>query len=256
MTRISIITAVLNGDRYIRETVESILCQKGDFKLEYIVCDGQSTDATLDILKGYSDRCTVISRQDGSPQEAINHGMGLATGDILAWLNADDLYVPGTLQKVAEAFQANPDKLWGYGKCSIIDGEGKEIRRPVTLYKSLLGRRYSHNLLLCENYINQPATFWRRRIWDAVGGLDTVHKAAFDYLLWLKMAQRSRAIAIPHYLAKFRRHETSISENQFRKQFSEELMISRAYGNRLHYAIHWLNMKKIICIYNLLAHRS
>ncbi len=256
MIKISVITAVLNGERYIRETVESILGQKGDFELEYIICDGMSTDRTLSILKEYADRCTVVSRNDGSPQEAINNGMGIATGDILAWLNADDLYVPGALQRVVEAFRANPDKLWAYGQCSIIDADGNEIRRPVTLYKSTLGRRYSHHLLLCENYINQPATFWTRQIWKAVGGLDTVHKAAFDYLLWLKMAQKSRAIAIPHYLARFRRHDASISENQFHRQFSEELTISKAYGNRLHYFIHWLNMKKIIHIYNLLAPRS
>lgn len=256
MIKISVITAVLNGERYIRETVESILGQQGDFELEYIVCDGKSTDRTLSILKEYADRCTVLSRQDSSPQEAINYGMSLAAGDILAWLNADDLYVPGALQRVVEAFRANPDKLWAYGRCSIIDADGNEIRRPVTLYKNVLGYFYSRHLLLCENYINQPATFWRRQIWEAMGGLDTLHKAAFDYLLWLKMAQVSRAIAIPHYLARFRRHGESISENQFQRQFSEELTISRAYGNRIHYFIHWLNMKKITHIYNLLAPRS
>lgn len=256
MIKISVITAVRNGERYIRETVESILGQRGDFELEYIVCDGMSRDRTLSILKEYANRCTVVSRKDGSPQEAINYGMSIATGDILAWLNADDLYVPGALQRVVETFRANPDKLWAYGQCSIIDADGNEIRRPITLYKNVLGYFYSHHLLLCENYINQPATFWRRQIWEAVGGLDTFHKAAFDYLLWLKMAQISRAIAIPHYLARFRRHNESISENQFRRQFSEELTISRVYGNRLHYFIHWLNMKKIIHIYNLLAPRS
>ncbi len=253
MTKISIITPVLNGADYIRETVESVLSQTGDFELEYIVRDGESTDGTLAILKDYDDRCVVVSEKDGSPQQAINAGMAMATGDVVAWLNADDCYEPGALQTVVETFRKHPDRRWCYGFCSIMDENGKEIRRPITWYKSILGYVYSRHLLLCVNYVNQPATFWTRELWEETGGLDTQHKAAFDYLLWLKMARRSRAAAIRRRLARFRRHPGSISENQFARQFDEELRIAGQYGNSLHVFLHTLNKWEIILIYRLLG---
>ena len=112
--KISIVTPVRNGKRFIRQTVESVLNQQGEFELEYIVCDGQSTDGTLEILAEYPE-CTVISRKDGGPFHAINYGMDLASGDIGAWLNADDIYLPGTLAKVARCFQEHPEPAGSTG---------------------------------------------------------------------------------------------------------------------------------------------
>lgn len=250
--KISIVTPVRNGKRFIRQTVESVLNQQGEFELEYIVCDGQSTDGTLEILAEYPE-CTVISRKDGGPFHAINYGMDLASGDIGAWLNADDIYLPGTLAKVARCFQEHPETGWLYGNCPIIDENGREIRRPITLYKELIGFRYSYNMLLCENFINQPATFWCMSLWQELGGLNSIYKAAWDYELWLKMAQKGPAIHLHADLAAFRRHAGSISENFFEKQFAEELAIARQYGNRIHGAIHAFNAWKIVTAYKLLS---
>ena len=251
--KITIITPVLNGEQFIRQTVDSILSQKGDFEIEYIVRDGCSTDKTLNILAEYGDKLTVISQQDGSPQEAINNGMAMASGDIGCWLNADDTYEPGTLQAVVDAFKANPDKHWLYGRCSIIDENDSEIRKPITWYKNIIGYVYSRNVLLCENYVNQPATFWRMDLWNKANNLNPKYKAAWDYELWMRMAQKSKAIHIRKYLAKFRRHPGSISENHFVKQFSEELEIAKEYGNSLHWLLHKVNELKIIAIYKVLS---
>ena len=251
--KISVITAVLNGEKFIRQTVESVISQSGDFDLEYIVCDGQSTDKTLGILAEYGDRITVISERDGSPQEAINKGMKVASGEIKCWLNADDLYLSGTLEKVAIAFRENAGRDWLYGRCSIIDEDDKEIRKPITLYKNLIGYFYSRNMLLCENYINQPATFWRAGLWDKTQPLDPRYKAAWDYELWLKMAGESRAIHLRDTLSMFRRHASSISEQHFQQQFAEEYSIAASYGNFVHRAIHKLNQLKIVFIYKLLG---
>ena len=252
--KISIITACLNSKKYIRQTIESVLSQKGDFELEYIIRDGCSTDGTLDILEEYKDKCIIVSKKDASPQEAINAGMNMATGDIGAWLNADDIYFPGTLQNVVDSFKNNPNKLWLYGRCNIVDKNNSEIRKPITLYKNTISCFYSKNILFCENFINQPATFWKMNLWHQVSGnLNSEYKAAWDYELWLKMAQASPSIHIRKYLASFRRHNESISENHFEKQFKEELEISKKYGNTLHYHIHLLLIKLRILVYKILS---
>lgn len=253
MTKISVITAVYNGEKYIRETVKSVLSQEGDFELEYIICDGKSTDRTLEILEEYKNSCTIISRKDGSPQNAINYGMNMATGDIACWLNADDLFLPGTLNKVVQAFKKHPERRWLYGKSYIIDSNGKEIRKLITLYKNLLGFFYSWNVLLCENFINQPSTFWRLDLWNEVKDLDPEFKAAWDYELWLNMAKKSRPIHVRENLSAFRRHESSISENNFVRQFDEELAIARKHCKFSHYIIHAFNRWKTITIYKLLS---
>ncbi len=250
--KISVVTPVYNGEKFIRQTVESILSQTGDFELEYIVCDGKSTDNTLKILEEYKDRCTIISQKDGSPQVAINNGMAMATGEIGCWLNADDLFEPGTLQKVVDTFKKYPNIGWIYGRCCIIDEKDREIRKPVTWYKNILGYFYSRNVLLCENYINQPATFWRMDIWRKANDLSPEYKAAWDYELWLKMSKLSKAKHLRCYLSKFRRHDSSISENNFEKQFTEELAIAKANGNFIHWLIHKFNVWKIISVYQLL----
>ncbi|HJO92931.1 MAG TPA: glycosyltransferase family 2 protein [Victivallales bacterium] len=248
--KISVITATLNSEKFIRETVESILSQKGDFILEYIVRDGCSTDRTLDVLKEYGDDIIVVSQKDSSPQEAINNGMKMATGDIGCWLNSDDTFDPGTLQKVVDLFQKNPKVQWLYGRCKIINENNIEIRKFITWYKNFVGYYYSKNILLCENFINQPATFWKMSLWREVSSnLNANYKAAWDYELWLKMANIAPAIHLRKNLASFRRHNESISENYFEKQFNEELTISHEYGNRIHFLIHVLNIKLRTFIY-------
>ncbi len=250
--KISVVTPVYNGERFIRNTIESVLSQQGDFELEYIICDGQSTDNTLAILEEYQDRCTVVSRRDGSPQAAINNGMAMATGDVGCWINADDQFEPGALQTVATIFRNSPQTQWLYGRCSIVDENNVEIRKPITLYKNLIGFFYSRNVLLCENFINQPSTFWRMEVWRKAIDLDPRFKAAWDYELWMKMSLIAPARAVHKYLARFRRHSGSISENHFIRQFDEELEIARKYGNKLHYWVHKFNVWKIVTVYKIL----
>ncbi len=251
--KVSVITPVKNGERFIRQTVESVFSQKGKFELEYIIRDGCSTDSTLEILKEYGNKIIVISKKDGSPQEAINAGMDMATGDIGCWLNADDIFLPETLQKIVEAFREHPEQGWVYGRCKIIDEKGIVIRKLITIYKNIIGYFYSRNILFCENYINQPSTFWRMSLWKKACPLNPKYKAAWDYELWLKMAQISSAHHLRDYLASFRRCEGTISETHFEQQFNEELKISREYGTRVHAAIHTLLIKLRILIYKILS---
>ncbi len=250
--KISVITPVLNGEKFIRQTVESVLSQQGDFELEYIIRDGESKDRTLEILVEFEAKINVISKKDGSPQEAINNGMAMATGDIVCWLNGDDVYLPGTLQAVVIAFNSCPTKDWLYGRCTIIDELGKEVRKPITLYKNIIGFFYSRNILLCENFINQPATFWRKGLWNRTNKLNLKYKAAWDYELWMRMALESKPIVIRRVLSNFRRHDESISANHFEQQFSEEHEIVKTYGKMIHRFLHKINQLKIVSVYKLL----
>ncbi len=256
MTLVTVVTPVLNGACFIRRTIESVLAQKGDFTLEYIICDGGSTDATINIVKEYGERCHLVQRSDSGPADAINYAMGQARGVIGCWLGADDLLSPGALPRVVSAFAQSPEKEWLYGRCRIIDEQEQEIRRGITLYKNLLGYRFYRHLLWTENFISQPATFWRMALWKRCGGLDTCYQAAFDYDLWLRFAAYSSPLVIPVYLASFRRHPDSISERGYEQQFAEELAISKREAPSLCYHIHRFNCWKIITAYKLLSKKN
>ena len=252
MIKVTVVTPVLNGARFIRHTIESVLSQEGNFTLEYIICDGGSTDATIDIIKEFGKRCQLIQRPDSGPADAINYAMGRAQGAIGCWLGADDLLSSGALNRVVEAFAEHPEREWIYGRCRIIDSREQEIRRWITIYKNLLGRRFSRRLLWTENFISQPATFWRMPLWRRCGGLDTHYKAAFDYDLWLRFAACNFPLALPLYLASFRRHPDSISERGYELQFAEELAISKREASFLCYQLHHFNCFKIVAIYRFM----
>lgn len=252
MIKVTIVTPVLNGARFIRRTIESVLEQKGDFKLEYIICDGGSTDNTIDIVKEYQGRCQLIQRSDSGPADAINFGMDKATGEVCGWLGADDLLLSGALDRVVKAFAEHPQSEWLYGRCRIINENNSEIRQGITFYKNLLSYRFSRRVLWTENFISQPATFWRNDLWQRCGGLNTKYKAAFDYDLWLRFAASSLPLILPAYIAAFRRHQDSISEQNFVSQFREELAICKRESSSLCYRIHCFNCYKIIAIYRLI----
>ncbi len=252
--RISIITPSYNQAHFIERTINSILNQ--DYHdLEYIVMDGKSTDDTVKILKSYKKRIIWKSEKDSGQSEAINKGLQIASGEIVAFLNSDDTYEPDALQKVADFFTKNPDKLWAYGKCKIIDENDVEIRRPITWYKNLLLNRYNYKKLLSENYISQPATFWRRKIHTEVGYLNENEHYVMDYEFWLRLGAKYPAGVIHRYLANFRMYDTSKSGSLSNPQFKDELRIAKTYskGAKLPIFLHQINYFKIVWIYKFMA---
>ena len=153
MLKISIITPSFNQAGYIGRTLESIHSQTGDFELEHIVVDGGSTDGTLDILRGYGDRIRWISEPDAGQSDALNKALHMVTGEVIGWLNSDDLYEPGALQAIAEVFAREPQTQWAYGKVRIIDERNRPIRRWIVLYRTMRMRRFSYAKLLAENWV-------------------------------------------------------------------------------------------------------
>ena len=196
--RFTIVTPSFNQGAFIERTIESVLGQRGDFELEYLIVDGGLTDGTLDVLRRYDDRrLTWISERDGGQSEAINKGFGRATGDVLAWLNSDDTYVPGALDAVSGALRTTAAR-WCFGECAIIDEQDREIRHAITWYKNRLSRRYTARRLLEKDFIPQPAAFFRRDLLEEVGSVDEACRYSMDYDLWLRFARvLHRAIHSP-----------------------------------------------------------
>lgn len=224
-TRISIITPSLDQARFIERTIESVLSQEGEFDLEYLVVDGQSTDGTLDILRNAQGRLRFTSEPDRGQADAINKGLRAASGDVLAWLNSDDVLLPGALDRVARTFAADRRAQWLHSSCEIIDEGGRPIRRWIGRYKDWRSRRYSYRSLLGENFISQMTVFWRREAMQAAGLLDDSLHFAFDYDFWLRLGRLGDPIYLREKLAAFRWYETSKSGATFSKQFAEDYQV-------------------------------
>jgi len=183
LPRISIVTPSYNRAALIEGTIRSVLSQKYS-NVEYVVIDGGSQDNTVDILRAYaSDIAFWASEPDEGQADAINKGFRHTTGEILAWINSDDQYADGALQAVARSFLQDPTIDILYGACDLIDERGAYLctyRTPS----------FNHVLELGSNRLLQPATFFRRRVFDSVGGLNPALHYSFDYDFWLRASMR------------------------------------------------------------------
>jgi glycosyltransferase involved in cell wall biosynthesis len=255
--RISIVTPSLNQGEFIERTIRSVLDQRGDFELEYLVFDGGSTDGTRAILERYADRVHVVIEPDSGQANAVNKGIRAATGDVVGWVNSDDLLLPGTLARVAQAFREHPESLWLHGRCEIVDEEDRPIRRWLSRYKDFRCRRYSRETLLLENFVSQMTVFWRRTALERVGVLDESLRYTFDYDLWLRLSALGDPLFLDEKLAAFRWYVRSKSGADFEKQFAEDL----AVFTRNAPAGRWLRLRKrvrtwqIVTVYRALRRR-
>jgi len=238
--KITIITPSLNQGQFIDATIHSVLSQEYP-NLEYIIVDGGSTDNTLYILRSYSDRITWVSEKDTGQTNAINKGLRMSNGEIVAYLNADDLLLPGSLKKIAKSFMDHPEAMWVTGRCRIIDEKDREVRKLITVYKNLYLRMHNQSLLLITDYISQPATFWRAKAYKASGSFDEKFHYAMDYEYWLRLNARYPLLVIPQYLAAFRIHSQSKNTNAGHKDVyveEEKVIISKYTKSRLLLTLH------------------
>jgi len=249
---ITVVTACLNSAATIEEAIESVRSQ-GYPRLEHVVVDGGSTDGTLEILER-TEGLRYISEPDDGRVDAVNKGVAMATGDVIAWLNADDRYHPGALQAVGEAFAANPDAMWLTGYCDIVDGDGEEIRHAVTSYKSWLLRHWSYRLYLTQNFVSDPATFVRREALADAGPLDPRYRISHDYDLWLRVARRHDPIVLRRTLSSFRMTEGTQSMQGFERQFREHAEAARQHGagHPVPVAVNRVMSRLIVAVYRTL----
>ena len=222
---VSIVTPSFNQEKYLEATILSVLQQ--DYpRIEYIVVDGGSTDDSVDIIRKYQDKMAWwVSESDQGQAAAINKGFERANGEILAWLNSDDTYLPGTILEAVEFLQSHPEIGLVYGDANFIDADGQVIGKfnaQPTNYQRL--RRGGV-------YIPQQAAFWRADLWHEVGPLDPSYYFAMDYDLWVRLARVSSIrYYAGHTWANFRLHDDAKTIAADERCWPEMLRIHRRDG--------------------------
>ncbi|UCF30158.1 MAG: glycosyltransferase [bacterium] len=195
--RITVITPSYNQGEFIEGTIRSVLLQAYP-NLEYMVVDGGSSDGTVDVIRKYESHLAWwVSESDKGQSHAINKGLARSTGEIVAYLNSDDMYCPGTLHSVGRYFSEHWDADLLYGDCMLIDDEDREM----ALWRS---RDFDLYAELCRNFIYQPTVFMRERVIRKVGGFDENLDYVMDLDLWYRAAKHFRFHYIPERLACFR----------------------------------------------------
>jgi glycosyltransferase involved in cell wall biosynthesis len=252
LPKITIITPSFNQGNFIDQTIRSIL-EQGYPNLEYIVIDGGSSDQTMEILRQYKNRLIWYSEKDRGQSHALNKGQSLATGEIIGFINSDDYLEPGALFKVGDFFTTHPEANWLTGKCRTVNVRGREIRKFVTHYKNLLLMFNSYKLLLITDYISQPATFWRKKIPEDIGGFDESLHYTMDYDYWLRMSQQAKLFKHKDYLACFRIHSLSKNGSSTNKVFNAQFATASQYtSSKILLGLHSFHNRLIIFFYKYL----
>jgi len=214
---IAIVTPSYMQGRYIEETILSVIGQ--DYpKLRYAVQDAGSTDETLDILKKHSARITSwVSEPDTGQARAVACGFEKISGDVMAWLNSDDLLMPGALKFVGEYFRKHPEVDALYGHRVIINEKSEEIGRWVL-------PPHDPEVLRSIDYVPQETLFWRESLWKRVGGISTHFRFALDWDLLLRFQKAgARIVRLPYFLGSFRVHTLQKTSAQMETIGAEEV---------------------------------
>lgn len=248
--KFSIITPTYNSGKYLTETIKSVVSQKGDFEFEYIIVDGGSDDETLDIIKKYAEEYPFIrwiSEKDNGMYDAINKGFSMATGDIFAYINSDDVYEPKAFNTISKVFKKFPEIQWVKGITLISNEKLETIKTPHCfifnqewIRKGIYGR-YAY-------FIHQDSAFWRKELWEKIGKIPEDIKLAGDYYLWTQFAKYSPLWSIDYTVSRFRKRKGQLSENmsKYRKEQEKIVPKTKSFLALKIKLFFWLKAKLII----------
>jgi glycosyltransferase involved in cell wall biosynthesis len=223
--KISIITPSYNQALFIEETIRSVLLQ-GYPNLEYIVIDGGSRDGSVDIIRKYAQRLTYwVSEPDRGQSHAITKGFARASGEIVAWLNSDDIYLAGALAQVGRAFMDHSNAGLIFGRCRIIDEHSRRIGDVAAVAEFDLAAH------LRDNQVPQPAAFARREVLKKVGLLRTDLNFTMDFELWIRIALDFPVVVLSEFWAAFRIHSKQKTFVGSRQWTNEVIQIYEALAH-------------------------
>jgi len=204
---VSIVTPSYNQGRFLEATLHSVL-EQGYPNIEYLVVDGASTDNSVEIIRKYADKITWwVSEKDSGQSEAVNKGLRRARGEIVGWLNSDDVYQPGAIAAAVTAFRSHPEAGVVYGDALAIDADGRS-------FNVMPARQYSLVDLMAFNIICQPAAFMRRSVLEQVEYLNPAYHLLMDNLLWMNMARLAPLVHVPQVWAAARYHDQAKNRTQ------------------------------------------
>lgn len=234
--KISIVTPSYNQAQFLEKTILSVLNQNYP-NLEYVIIDGGSTDGSLGIIKKYEKYLTYwVSEKDNGQADAINKGFQKSSGEILAWLNADDLYLPGTLFKAKDNFQKYRENNFIYGHSLLIDKKDNIMRACYTIPQTYYSYIYDRG-----GNIFQGTVFWRRDIFYKYGGLDSKLYFALEYKLFDNFFKNERGIFLNDILAAYRIHKetksSTVDKKLVKKEFNHIRKSNRNFALRFYYKI-------------------
>jgi glycosyltransferase involved in cell wall biosynthesis len=220
---VTVVTPSFNQGRFIRDTIESVLSQ--DYpNLEYMVIDGGSTDETVSILESYRNRFFWVSEPDRGQAHAINKGWRRAKGDILAWLNSDDMYLPGAISNAVRY-------LMDHTETSLVYGDGYHVAEDGRMLNFYPTEPFDPHRLVETCFICQPATFMRRAVVENLGFLDESLHFCMDYDLWIRVSRQSILSYMPLPFAKSRFYGTTKTLRDRPTVYKETMdMLYRHYG--------------------------
>ena len=225
LPRIAVVTPSFEQGQFLERTIRSVLSQHYP-RLQYAVQDGGSRDSSVAVLERWGPRLHAwASAPDAGQADAVNRGFARIDGDVMAWLNSDDLYLPGALRQVGEYFATHPEVDVVYGNRIVIDAVDREIGRWI-----LPG--HDQALLAWADYVPQETLFWRRRVWEAVGEhVDVTYRYALDWDLLLRFRTAGARFAhLPRFLGAFRFHSRQKTETMTHDVGAAEMERLRVAG--------------------------
>jgi glycosyltransferase involved in cell wall biosynthesis len=244
LPKISIVVPSKNKKKFIAKTLDSLAKQNYP-NLEVIIVD-KSDDGSLKVIekfqKKYPKLFKLIKQKDSGQLNAVNLGMNKAKGEILSYLNADDVLEKNALSRVGKAFRDEPKLLWltGFGK--IINEKDQSIYPWVTIYKNLFLLLNKFYLLLIVNYLTQSSTFISKKAYQRFGPFKGVNQIVLEYDLWLKIGKKQSPKIIKHHLSSFRLNQESLSLNFYQEILNSDLLIAKkSTKNQLLLLLHKIN---------------